>query len=87
MPSMLIFEKEMIRINPKNTTRLEVSTTQGRSWTTRYSGTSCGNFNDLADNGKEILATTSNGLFISKIMEEVGQKEVKIGIYPIFLIA
>ena len=66
MPSMLIFEKEMIRINPKNTTRLEVSTTLGRSWTTRYSGTSCGNFNDLADNGKEILATTSNGLFVSR---------------------
>ena len=66
MPSMLIFEKEMIRINPKNTTRLEVSTTQGRSWTTRYSGTSCGNFNDLVDNGKEILANTSNGLFVSR---------------------
>ena len=66
MPSMLIFEKEMIRINPKNTTRLEVSTTQGRSWTTRYSGTSCGNINDLADSGKEILATISNGLFVSR---------------------
>ena len=56
----------MIRINPKNAARLEVSTNQGRSWTTRYSGTSCGDFNDLADNGKEILATTSNGLFVSR---------------------
>ena len=66
MPSMLIFEKEMIRINPKNVARLEVSTNQGRSWTTRYSGTSCGDFQDLADNGKEILATTSKGLFVSR---------------------
>lgn len=66
MPSMLIFEKEMIRINPKNSARLEVSTNQGRSWTTRYSGTSCGDFNDLADNGKEILANTSKGLFVSR---------------------
>ena len=66
MPSMLIFEKEMIRINPKNAARLEVSTNQGRSWTTRYSGTSCGDFNDLADNGKEILANTSKGLFVSR---------------------
>lgn len=66
MPSMLILEKEMIRINPKNAARLEVSTNQGRSWTTRYSGTSCGDFQDLANNGNEILATTSIGLFVSR---------------------
>lgn len=36
MPSMLILEKEMIRINPKNAARLEVSTNQGRSWHTLF---------------------------------------------------
>lgn len=63
---MLILGKEIVRINPKNPARLEVSTNDGRSWTTRYSGTSCGDFQDLTDNGKEILATTSKGLFYSR---------------------
>ncbi|MGB6092839.1 MAG: hypothetical protein WBF83_03670 [Moheibacter sp.] len=66
MAQMLILGKEIVRINPKNPARLEVSTNDGRSWTTRYSGTSCGDFQDLTDNGKEILATTSKGLFYSR---------------------
>jgi hypothetical protein len=31
----------------------------------RYSGSSCGDFEDLTDNGKEILATTSKGIYYS----------------------
>jgi hypothetical protein len=57
--------KELIRISPKDSGKLEYSTSDGRSWSTRYSGGSCGDFEDLTDNGKEILATTSKGLYYS----------------------
>lgn len=56
---------ELIRINPTNANKIEYSTTAGRSWHSRYSGTSCGNFLDILDNGKEILANTSKGLYYS----------------------
>lgn len=58
--------KEMIRICPTNTARLEYSTNQGRSWIVRFTGnSSTGNFSGLMDNGKELLGTTSKGLFYS----------------------
>ncbi len=57
--------KEMIRISPKQANKIEYSTNDGRSWMTRYSGSSCGDFSDLVDNGKEILGTTSKGLYYS----------------------
>lgn len=57
--------RELIRISPSNEQKLEYSTNDGRSWNTRYSGSVCGDFEDLLDNGKEILATTSNGLYYS----------------------
>lgn len=58
--------KEIIRISPKQPNKIEYSTNDGRSWMTRYSGSSCGDFSDLVDNGKEILGTTSKGLYYSK---------------------
>uniref|UniRef100_UPI00404A5D34 hypothetical protein n=1 Tax=Flavobacterium sp. TaxID=239 RepID=UPI00404A5D34 len=58
--------KEFIRINPKQANKIEYSTNDGRSWISRYSGTIPGDFLDLTDNGKEILAQTSKGLFYSK---------------------
>ena len=57
--------KELIRINPSNKQKIEYSTSDGRTWHTRYSGSSCGDFNDLIDNGKEILAQTTKGLYYS----------------------
>ncbi len=58
--------KELLRISPKNNKSLEYSTTQGRTWTIRYSGnSSTGSFMDLMDAGNEILATTDKGLFYS----------------------
>jgi len=57
--------KELIRINPSNPNKIEYSTNDGRSWNTRYSSASNGNFFDLTDNGKEILGTTSKGLYYS----------------------
>ena len=57
---------ELIRISPKDPDKLEYSTNDGRSWMTRYSGSTAGRFEDLTDNGKEILATTSKGLYYTR---------------------
>lgn len=66
MPIMINRGKELIRISPKDSKKLEYSTTEGRSWITRYPGNNgVGEFSDLMDNGKEILATTSRGLYYS----------------------
>jgi hypothetical protein len=65
MSQMISKGDELIRINPTNCNKIEYSTTSGRSWHVRYSGSSYGNFQDLTDNGKEILASTSKGLYYS----------------------
>ena len=57
--------KELIRINPKNSKQIQFSTNGGSTWNLRHGGSSCGEFQDLADNGKEVLATTSSGLWFS----------------------
>ena len=57
--------KELIRINTSKNS-IEYSKTNGSTWHTRYSGSSCGIFSDLVDSGKEILANTTKGLFYSK---------------------
>lgn len=67
MGQLIIKEKEILRINPKSTTKIEFSTNDGRTWSTRYSGSiSTGDFSDLSDNGKEVLGVTSKGLFYSR---------------------
>lgn len=66
MPTMIMKGKELIRVNPKDSKKIEYSTNEGRTWHSRFGGGSAqGDFNDLVDNGKEILATTSKGLFYS----------------------
>jgi photosystem II stability/assembly factor-like uncharacterized protein len=58
--------QELIRINPADSGKLEYSTDSGRNWYVRYSrNDSVGSFTDLLDQGNEILATTSKGLFYS----------------------
>ncbi len=64
MPQMINTGKELIRINPAKNT-IEYSTTQGRSWVTRYTGTNCGTFRDLLPYGAEIIAATSKGIYYS----------------------
>jgi hypothetical protein len=66
MAEMIKVGKELIRIDPKNDKKLQYSTNDGRTWSTHYSSTSCGEFSDLVDNDKEILAHTSKGLYYSK---------------------
>jgi len=65
MSQMIKRGKEIIRICPSNQQKIEYSTSDGRSWITRYSSSACGDFSDLTDNGKEILAMTSKGLYYS----------------------
>ncbi|WP_300228323.1 hypothetical protein [uncultured Bacteroides sp.] len=65
MSQMINRGKELIRISPKTATKLEYSTNDGRTWLQRFSGSSCGDFHDLTDNGREILAQTSKGLYYS----------------------
>ncbi len=66
MPIMINREKEMFRISPKDSKKIEYSTNQGRTWIVRYSGSSnTGAFSDLMDAGKEILRTTNKGLYYS----------------------
>ncbi|UOE36980.1 beta propeller repeat protein [Chryseobacterium oryzae] len=67
MPTMINKRKELIRISPKDAKKLEYSTNDGRTWSTRFSGSSTqGEFQDLTDTGKEILGITTKGLYYSK---------------------
>ena len=61
---MLNRGKELIRIDPNNNKKLQSSTNDGRSWSGRVHAQF--EFEDLTDNGGEILATTSKGLHVSK---------------------
>ena len=66
MPIMIKRDKEMIRISPKDSKKIEYSTNQGRSWILRYCGSvNQGSFIDLMDAGKEIIGTTDRGLYYS----------------------
>jgi hypothetical protein len=65
MAQMIIKDGVMIRISPKDNKKIEYSTTNGRSWSTRFAGSSIGAFHDLTDNGKELLGQTDKGLYFS----------------------
>jgi len=67
MPTMINRGKELIRISPKSSKKLEYSTNEGRTWVTRcVASGAVGEFEDLVDNGDELLATTNKGLFYSR---------------------
>ncbi len=65
MSGMINRGKELIRISPKDSKKIEYSTNDGRTWNIRYSGSNPGEFSSLTDNGKEILAQASKGLYYS----------------------
>ena len=67
MAQMIQRGKEWIRINTQNNS-IECSKDGGRSWHIRFFNISGGKgiFVDLFDNGSEILACTSKGVFSSK---------------------
>lgn len=62
---MIHYGSEMLRINEEKGT-IEYSTNGGRIWSSRYTGSSTGEIESLKDNGSELLATTSKGLYYSK---------------------
>lgn len=66
MSTMINLGKEMLRICPKDSKKLDYSINQGRTWLIRYNGnSSVGNFSDLMECGKELLDTTDRGLYYS----------------------
>lgn len=68
MAQMIKKGKELIRICPTNILKIEYSVDEGETWVLRYMGNpaSPGEFTDLADGGKELLAEGPKGSFYSK---------------------
>jgi len=62
---MIDWGDELIRISPKDECHLEYSSNDGRSWHTRYTGSSAGEFRDLLGYGDEIIAATDKGIYYS----------------------
>ena len=62
MPQLINYGNEMLRISSKG---IEYSTTNGRSWNKRYSGSVYGDFIDLLPYGNELLAVTTRGIYYS----------------------
>ncbi len=65
MATIINTGKELIRINSEKQ-RLEYSKNDGKTWLSRYTGSSYGDFQTIQENGTELLATTSKGLYYSK---------------------
>ena len=65
MANLINLGSELLRICPTNSNKIEVSTNDGRTWSTRYSGSSFGAFYDLTSYGGEIIAITSKGVYAS----------------------
>ena len=73
MPIMINRGKEMLRISPKDSKKIEYSANQGRSWIVRYSGSSnTGAFSDLMDAGKKSSEQPIRGCSTQLTMVEVG---------------
>ena len=60
----LLSKSELPRIKLEKNT-IEVSINEGRSWSPRCNNSSYGTFHDLLVFGREILATTTRGLYAS----------------------
>ena len=66
MSQLITLGSELIRINPQNTTHLQYSYNQGRSWLDRYIGSTPGRFLDLQVAGTQIIALTAKGTYYFK---------------------
>ena len=64
MAQLINYGREMLRINTQKNA-IEYSTNEGRSWLSRYTGSSAGGFYDLFQYGNELLACTSKGIYYS----------------------
>ena len=62
---MVQVANEIVRINPQKANQLDYSTNGGRTWISRYSGSSCGEFIDLVHYNNELIAITTKGIYYS----------------------
>ena len=62
---MVQTSNEIVRINPQKANQIDYSTNGGRTWITRYSGFSCGEFIDLVHYNNELIAITTKGIYYS----------------------
>ncbi len=62
---MVQTSNEIVRINPQKANQIDYSTNGGRTWITRYSGTSSGEFIDMVIYNGELIAITSKGVYYS----------------------
>ena len=65
MANLINLGDELLRICPTSSNKIETSTNGGKTWSTRYSGSSYGAFYDLTSYGSEIIAVTSKGVYTS----------------------
>jgi len=64
---MIKWKEYLVRINPNDSTKMQFSADNGTNWNEMYvTNIGGGQILDLTDNGDEILATTSKGLFYTK---------------------
>lgn len=62
---MVQTSNEIVRINPQKANQIDYSTNGGRTWMSRYSGSSCGEFIDLVHYNNELIAITTKGIYYS----------------------
>ena len=62
---MVQTSNEIVRINPQKANQIDYSTNGGRTWISRYTGTSCGEFIDMVIYNDELIAITSKGVYYS----------------------
>lgn len=62
---MVQISNEIVRINPQKANKIDYSTNGGRTWMSRYSGSSCGEFIDLVHYNNELIAITTKGIYYS----------------------
>ena len=66
MSKVLDLGKELVRISPQNTFRLEYSTNGGKTWLLRCTAPLTGGFESLVNAGSELIAITAKGTYSSK---------------------
>ena len=62
---MVQTSNEIVRINPQKANQIDYSTNGGRTWISRYTGTSCGEFIDMVIYNNELIAITTKGIYYS----------------------
>ena len=62
---MVQVANEIVRINPQKANQIDYSTNGGRTWISRYTGTSSGEFIDMVIYNGELIAITSKGVYYS----------------------